>query len=274
MALITFIIDEVFMLGDLLEDHGDIADDLALALLNERSKYKQLSPRWTEHLANPFIVQKLTSPALLLMLISSSRAFLKFICSSMRGPLGAIINKGQKGSTPLALAYRELDAVFQRAPVTLSQFEVLLSHLTTSIKNIYSEVPEVDPSLIEREMLVRAVIPAVFISSVREVLTVTAKKLREEVNVAEIYFTNIGWLGLTDDQSSKRWRMQHPIDVMRKVELKQDKPVKRCTRCGSVSEDTQPQRGTFVMLALQRHCLCGGWWIAVGEEIVNGNRFQ
>ena len=192
----------------------------------------------------------------------------------MRGPLGVIINKGQKGSTPLALAYRELDAVFQRAPVTLSQFEVLLSNLTTSIKNIYSEATEIDPSLIEREMLVRAEIPVVFISSVREVLTVTAKKLREEVNVAEIYFTNIGWLGLTDDKSSKRWRMQHPIDVMRKVELKQDKPVKRCTRCGSVSEDTQPQRGTLVMLALQRHCLCGGWWIAVGEEIVNGNRFQ
>lgn len=273
MALITFIIDEVFMLGDLLEDHGDIADDLALALLNERSKYNYHIPRWIEYLAYPSIVQKITSPAFLLMLISSSRAFLKFICNSMRGHLGTII-KGQKGSTPLALAYRELDAVFQRAPVTVSQFEVLLSHLNTRIKNIYSGVTEVDPSLIEREMLVKAEIPAVFISSVREVLTVTAKKLKEDVNVAEIYFTNIGWLGLTDDQSSKRWRMQHPIDVMRKVELKQDKPVKRCTRCGSMSEDTQPQRGTFVMMALQRHCLCGGWWIAVGEEIVNGNRFQ
>ena len=39
MALITFIIDEVFMLGDLIEDHGDIADDLALDRLNERSNY-------------------------------------------------------------------------------------------------------------------------------------------------------------------------------------------------------------------------------------------
>ena len=225
-----------------------------------------------EPIANTVIVRKTTSPALLLMLISSSRAFLKFICNSMRGPLGGII-KGQKGSTPLTLAYRELDAVFQRAPVTVSQFEILLSHLNTGIKTIYSGVTEVDPSLIERDMLVKAEIPAVFISSVREVLTVTAKKLKEEVNVAEIYFKNIGWLGLTDDQSSKRWRMQHPIDIMRKVELKLHKPVKRCTRCGSVSEDTQPQRGTLVMMTLQRHCLCGGWWIAVGEEIVMGNRF-
>ena len=191
----------------------------------------------------------------------------------MRGPLGGII-KGQKGSTPLALAYRELDAVFQRAPVTVSQFEMILSHLNNGIKTIYSGVTEADPSLIERDMLIKAEIPAVFISSVREVLTVTAKKVKEEVNVAEIYFKNIGWLGLTDDQSSKRWLMQHPIDVMRKVELKLHKPVKRCTRCGSVSEDTQPQRGTLVMMTLQRHCLCGGWWIAVGEELVMGNRFS
>ena len=191
----------------------------------------------------------------------------------MRGALGTII-KGQKGFTPLALAYRELDAVFQRAPVTVSQFEMILSYLNNSIKNIYSVLTEADRSLIERDMLVKAEIPAVFISSVREVLTVTAKKLKEEVNVAEIYFKNIGWLGLTDDESSKRWRMQHPIDVMRKVELKLDKPVKRCTRCGSVSEDSQPQRGTLVMMALQRHCLCGGWWIAVGEEMVMGNRFS
>ena len=225
-----------------------------------------------EPIANPVIVRKITSPALLLMSISSSRAFLKFICNSMRGPLGGII-KGQKGSTPLALAYRELDAVFQRALVTVSQFEMILSHLNTGIKNIYSGVTEADRSLIERDMLVKAEIPAAFISSVREVLTVTAKKLKEEVNVAEIYFKNIGWLGLTDDQSSKRWRMQHPIDVMRKVELKLHKPVKRCTRCGSVSEDTQPQRGTLVMMTLQRHCLCGGWWIAIGEEMVLGNRF-
>ncbi len=39
MALIIFVIDEVFMLGDLLEDHGDIADDLALDRLNERSNH-------------------------------------------------------------------------------------------------------------------------------------------------------------------------------------------------------------------------------------------
>ena len=39
MTLITFVVDEIFMLGDLLEDHGDIADDLALDLVNERSEY-------------------------------------------------------------------------------------------------------------------------------------------------------------------------------------------------------------------------------------------
>lgn len=38
MALIVFIIDEIFMLGDVLEDQGLIADHLTLDLLNTKSK--------------------------------------------------------------------------------------------------------------------------------------------------------------------------------------------------------------------------------------------
>ena len=192
----------------------------------------------------------------------------------MRGPLSARI-KSQKGTSALALAYRELEAVFQKNPITVSQFDVLLSQPASSIATIYSSLSDADRNVTEREMLVKGEIPAVLYRPVRELLTVTAKTLKEEVNVAELYFTNIGWLGLTDDQSSKSWRMQHRLDAMRKIELKKDKPIKRCTRCGSVSEDAQPQRGTsFITMALQRHCFCGGWWHGVGEEEAMGNTFS
>lgn len=123
-------------------------------------------------------------------------------------------------------------------------------------------------------MLIRATIPSLFIGPVKDLLTKTARELKEEVNVAEIYFTDIGRLGLTDDQSSKRWRMQHPIDTMRKVELKKEKPMKRCTRCGAVTEDRQSSRGmTMQMTGLQRYCICGGWWMGVEREEVNGAGF-
>ena len=38
MALIVFIIDEIFMLGDILEYQGLTADHLTLELLNNKSK--------------------------------------------------------------------------------------------------------------------------------------------------------------------------------------------------------------------------------------------
>ena len=210
-------------------------------------------------------------------MISSSRQYLKITCNCIRGGLNALI-KAQKGasSNPLVLAYRELDAVFQKSPVTVPQFDHLLLQLDNSIRNTYqSGISDADRNLTEKEMLIKATIPSILLNPVIELLTKTTKELKHEVNVAEIYFTNIGWLGLTDDQSSKRWRVQHPVDAMRKVELKKDRLMKRCTRCGAVTEDRQPSRGVSpAMIGLQRFCLCGGWWMVIDGEETNGNGFE
>ena len=249
MALIVFIVDEIFMLGDLIDEQGPAADHLTLDLLNDKSKQYYIGlyiPPELESLseADMIPVREITSPTLPLLLISSSRLFLKLICNCIRGGLNTLI-KAQKGvnSNPLVLAYRELEAVFQKSPVTVSQFDHLLSQLDASIKNTYQVgVSDADRNLTEKEMLIKATIPSLLIGPVKDLLTKTAKELKEEVNVAEIYFIDIGRLGLTDDQNSKRWRMQHPIDIMRKVELKKEKPMKRCTRCGAVTEDSQSSR--------------------------------
>lgn len=281
MALIVFIVDEIFMLGDLIDDQGPAADHLTLDLLNNKSKQYYIGLYITPELeslseADMIPVREITSPALPLLLISSSRLFLKLACNCIRGGLNPLI-KAQKGanSNPLVLAYRELEAVFQKSPVTVSQFDLLLSQFDASIKKTYQAgVSDADRNLMEKEMLIRATIPSLFIGPVKDLLTKTARELKEEVNVAEIYFTDIGRLGLTDDQSSKRWRMQHPIDTMRKVELKKEKPMKRCTRCGAVTEDRQSSRGmTMQMTGLQRYCICGGWWMGVEREEVNGAGF-
>jgi mediator of RNA polymerase II transcription subunit 16 len=226
--------------------------------------------------ADMILVRETNSPALSLLLISTSRQFLKLTCNCIRGGLNTLI-KAQKGanSNPLVLAYRELEAVFQKSPVTVSQFDHLLSQLDASIKGTYQAgVSDVDRNVTEKDMLIKATIPSLLIGPVKDLLTKTAKELKEEVNVAEIYFTDIGWLGLTDDQSSKRWRMQHPIDTIRKTELKKDKPIKRCTRCGAMTEDRQSARGmTMQMTNLQRYCICGSWWMSVDREEVNGVGF-
>lgn len=118
-------------------------------------------------------------------------------------------------------------------------------------------------------MLVKAEIPAALMEPVKQLLTTNADSLRENINVAELYFTDVSWLGLTDDESTKRSAKQHPIDAMRKVEMRKGVRKRRCTRCGAVMEDVVAQRGSSMLLFnLQRFCFCGSSWMALdGSEV-------
>jgi len=194
----------------------------------------------------------------------------------MRSLIGLI--KAQAGPSPVGLAYRELEAVFQKSPITVQQFEHVLSHLDNNIKSTYRNAglhyDDVDQhkrekeerNNIEKAMLIEATIPPVFEAPVKELLTTTVNALKEEVNVAELYFTDSGWLGLTNDNSSKRWREKHPMDSVRKTPLRKDARTKRCTRCGALTEDALPVRGSNMMImSLLRYCICGSWFM-IGEE--------
>lgn len=186
--------------------------------------------------------------------------------------------KAQSGSNPLGFAYRELEAVFQKSPITVLQFERLISDLDASIKTTYQNAginyedtdhhrrEREERNNIEKDMLIKATIPDIHIDTVKSLLTATVANLKEEVNVAELYFTEIGWLGLTNDNTSRMWREKHPMDVMRKTKIKTTTRTKRCTRCGGLTEDLLPFRGVNMMVInTQRNCLCGNWFM-VGEE--------
>lgn len=219
----------------------------------------------------------MNSPALPLLMISSSRTFLRLNCANMQRFIGAM--KSRLGPDPLGLAYRELEAVFQKSPITVFQFEQLLLSVDTSIKTTYQSAgihyddtehhkrEKEQRNNIEKDMLIKATIPNIHTPAVKELLTATTPKLKGEVNVAELYFMNISCLGLTDDKSGKNWREKHPIDAMRKTELKKDVRTKRCTRCGAMTEDLIPFKGVNMMVMnLQRYCLCGSWFMAGEEE--------
>lgn len=225
---------------------------------------------------NATAVEETNSPAFPLLLISSSRNFLRLNCASLRSLMGTI--KTQQGTGPLGLAYREMEAVFQQSPISVPQFEHLVIQIDNSIRSAYQSagINYDDTPLrrrenekrnnIEKDMLIKAIIPETLGTTVKEILTTMVNALKEEVDVAELYFTDIGWLGLTDDKSSKRCREDYQMDGMRKVELRKDVRTKRCTRCGALTEDMLPLRGVNMMvMSLQRYCICGSWFM-VGEE--------
>ena len=92
-----------------------------------------------------------------------------------------------------------------------------------------------------------------------------ANGLREEINVAELFFADVGWFGLTD--GSNKIQKRKEIDAMRKVELRKDARVRRCTRCCALMEDHMPGRGLTFVMGMQRDCFCGGRWMVLdGSE--------
>ena len=269
MTLISYIVDELFVLGDFLEDHEG-AGDGDLDFLNARSK----PPEQVKFIQNPTKycpVRETNSPALLLLLVSSSRNFLKYNSIPLKAFMQAC--KSQPPQTPLRLAYQELGAVFQKSLVSVSQFERLLSQVEDGIKTACQTtgIGETERSAIEKAMLLRAEIPTILFGTVRDLLTKTAASLKNEVDVAELYFANVASLGLTNDNSSKRWRKEHPLDAMRKIELR-GVSTRRCTRCAAVMEDLLPTRTASAMVSQTKHCFCGSWWMVGGEEegVVSG----
>ena len=118
-------------------------------------------------------------------------------------------------------------------------------------------------------MLIQGSIPAVLWSAVRALLGPGVEGLREETDVAELYFQDLTWLGLGREegkvdggagQKSKVGRKVR-VDAARKVVLKPDARVKRCTRCCALVED-KPLTTRNVMIAQSlRVCVCGDWWM-------------
>ena len=275
ITLFCFIVDEVFTIADFLDEHVGGSSNV-LNLLNHKghSTYPNQRLMIRTHVSP---VRQMNSPALPLLLISSSRKLLRLNCHNMRNLISA--TKAQVGPSPLGIAYLELEAVFQKAPVTVPQFEHLLSHMDTGVRNTYQKAGmdsndsgqqkagKEKRNNIEKDMLIKATIPEIHLDTVRELLTTTVNALKDEINVAELYFLDFRSLGLTDDESSKSWRDTHPMDAMRKTELKKDAKTKRCTRCGALTEDIVPSRGVnIIVMNLQRYCICGSWFMTVDEQ--------
>ena len=257
------------MLGDFLEDRDEGAGNMSLDVLNAKSEL----PQHSQSVQQPTefcLVREENSPALLLLLVSSSRNFLKYSCIPLKALTQAY--KSQHSQKPLRLAYQELGAVFEKSLVSIPQLERLLLQVENSVKSAYQDsgISETERNTVEKNMLIKAEVPDILFGAVKDLLTETAASLKEEVNVAELYFANVAPLGLTHDNTSRRWRKKHPLDAMRKIELKGVMSTRRCTRCAAVMEDLLPTRTTSVMVTLMKHCYCGSFWMVGGEEEGNG----
>lgn len=213
------------------------------------------------------LVRELNSPALSLILISSSRAFLRYNCRGLRGLSLAARQTYPPGDQ--SRAFRHLEAIFEDSPVNVSQFERILAEFDSGIKKTYqaSAFSEADRQSAEKEMLIAADIPEALVQVVQQLLTSALDNLKNEIDPAALYFTDHSWLGLADDTRSEAYRQEHVVDAIHKVELDvtPEMRLRRCTRCCAIMEDVMPQKGNSLwMVNMQRMCFCGSLWMLAG----------
>jgi len=208
----------------------------------------------------------MNSPVLPLLFSSTSRAILRFNCHYLRVIGAESIH--HPISTPLGRLYQDFGTMVSRAFVKIDQIDRVLSQIDSSIKSAYqsAHISEVDRRIAETNMLISGVIPQVLMEPVKQLLTTTAEALKEEINVAELYLTDHGRLGLAGDAESTMQRSQHPIDTMQRIDLRKGL-IRRCTRCCAITEDLHLRRfGQVVKIRLMQVCLCGSPWMTLGPN--------
>lgn len=254
-ALISFITDELFALGNAVKDNGGKADK---ALIDSHSKEPLLIRVVLEAMIETlrFLAVRISNtPAFSLVLISSCRAFLKWNCRYLRYWYSE--TKIAVSSDVLRHALREIDSILVEAKVSYIQFERVLLEIDAIINGVYapSKMSEAARKKTEREMLVSAAIPDVIVRAMSLFFTNFLGNLRMEIDEAELYFLDTSWLGLSDDKRSEDWRRENHLDVLKKLVLPKRTVMWRCVRCSAVMEPTQAPPG--------RACVCNGWWMVI-----------
>lgn len=173
--------------------------------------------------------------------------------------------------------WRQLITLLSKPPAALHQFEKIFADVENAIRQVYDNerLSDAERRDIEREMLISGCIAPRLWPAVKVLFTTTLDVVMKENNLADLFFHDISWLGLSDDPESDRWREKHRLDVIRKIELPMHARIRRCTRCCSVMEDIPPPRGAAGWLInMWRSCICGNWWMGIkGEdETSNGKR--
>ena len=262
-SLMNFIIDELFELADSVKHRSGVDE----TFLESKSKQHAVVTDRFSHPTYQITVREMNSPALSLVLVSSSRSFLRFNCRYLRG-LSAESTASPSYGAQLQVV-RELDDILKDSQVTLVQFDNVLAELDGIIKNAYvnSQLSEAERKKMEKDMLVSATVPRLLVPTVESFLVASLDKLREQVDEAELYFTDISWLGLSDDGMSDAWKKENVLDVIRKVKLPQKTRLRRCTRCCAVMENRTVSLGDDRwMNNFQRVCVCGGSWMVLEHE--------
>ncbi|KAL8816750.1 MAG: hypothetical protein Q9223_004290 [Gallowayella weberi] len=241
LSLINFIMDELFTLSTEFDEHGLMNHELLEARIRAGN-----------------------TPALALLFVSQSRLLFKYNLRFFRG-LHAEATQN-RSHNPI---WREVANLFSTSPVPPHQFEKVIAEVESSVRSIYAsnQIPDSERRNIEKNMLISGSVSPKLWPAVESLLTQTLKTMEGDINRADLFFHDISWIGLSDDPASDQWRREHRLDIVRKTEVRKGLNVRQCTRCCAVMEDAAPPRGMVGWLVnMWRNCVCGNWWMDMGDK--------
>jgi len=217
-------------------------------------------------------LQDSATPSMHLLLCSSSRALLRFVCELLK-MYYAKLSQTRPETVEQKTILREMMQMSQTLPFRISYFDALLQEVDSGIRHSYQQA-DANPAqrtLHEHAMLIDGDISGPAIPAVENLLKNVVPKLMEAMDVSRIYFWKTEHLGLKSRPGRGRALQgngERGYDVLRKCSLRPGTSVKKCRRCGSCMEDLQASDDSRRLRNLplwevtgSKFCVCMGHWM-------------
>lgn len=206
------------------------------------------------------VADSLQSPAIMVILCSSTRALLRFTFEFIKVYFGKI---GQIAPTNIHQKARivEITFAFQSLPYKIGYFESMFHEVETGVRAAYTQaaLTTAQRSHIESAMFVQAKVPEVLHALVSKLMCNTLINLQDKVDMSRLFFYDTSWLGL---QGAYEPRPRY--DVLTKTPLLPGTKLRVCRRCGSLMKDHTAGEAVVNLqpwvFSGQKTCICLTYW--------------
>ena len=215
------------------------------------------------------VVEKMNSPALFLLLSSASRILIRMVCRQIRYAMQMSLASLKNNALPeQRTVFSNFITIHNISPVMIPVIEALVIELDPLARKAYADARQLDAdrAAVEKSMLISCELPDILTPVAKHLLSTQLDKVQDEIDPARIIFADLRWLGLTEDSRTVDFNKGRHFDIIRKTFLKMDESLRRCTRCGActLDSDADAVKSQSVWLHnAQKSCVCGNQWLVM-----------
>lgn len=167
-------------------------------------------------------------------------------------------------------ASRAFTETYTTSPVSLLNFEKVLTDIDTTIKTTFDPKQTGDMIDQEHELMFWSKFPKEYLPIINRTVEVFTKNTKPEINIPVLHFYDTSWLKLLPNtEDGSKLSGTEIVDQLKKFILTFDDGnmnKKVCTKCGILTDGIRSN--TQWSVAFGRNCLCGGNWYRPDKTIL------